>query len=429
MHDRAGERPGDAGHALDLGDDQATEVIDVVRLGAHDHVVGPGHVVGLSHAADLRDGECYLGCLPDLGLDENVSLHHVALHVRGCHRNATVGRAAISSESVSQEAVITVADIGEFGLIAAIRAVLPPDSSAVVGIGDDAAVLPVPDGQVVASTDLLVEARHFRRDWSAPADIGVKAAAQSLADIAAMGAVPTALLFGLAIPGEVAVSWVVGVTSGMVTECRRGGAVIAGGDVTSADMVMLAITALGQMNGRRPVTRAGAKAGDIVAISAPVGRSAAGLALLQAAGPDGLGELAGLVDAHRRPQPDYQAGPQAAVSGATAMIDVSDGLVADLGHVADESGVCLRLRTQRLAGTSELAAAAVRLGTDWREWALAGGEDHALAATFPSRQNVPDTWTVIGDVAAGHGILIDGQRWDGPAGWDHFRTPGVNRSG
>jgi thiamine-monophosphate kinase len=329
---------------------------------------------------------------------------------------------------VSQEAVITVADIGEFGLIAAIRAVLPPDPSAVVGVGDDAAVLPVPDGRVVASTDLLVEGRHFRRDWSAPEDIGAKAAAQNLADIAAMGAVPTALLFGLAIPGQLAVSWVLAVTRGMVAECSRGGAAISGGDITSADTVMLAITALGHMNGQEPVTRAGARAGDVVAISGQVGRSAAGLALLQATEcrttvPAELAGLGGLLDAHRRPQPDYQAGPQAAAAGATAMIDVSDGLVADLGHVAGASGVCLRLRTEHLAGTGELLAAAGKLGSDWREWALAGGEDHALAATFPALGNVPDTWTVIGDVVTGSGILVDGGRWDRPAGWDHFRKP------
>jgi thiamine-monophosphate kinase len=330
---------------------------------------------------------------------------------------------------VSQEAVITVADIGEFGLIAAIRAVLPPDPSAVVGVGDDAAVLPVPDGRVVASTDLLVEGRHFRLDWSAPEDIGAKAAAQNLADIAAMGAVPTSLLFGLATPGDVAVSWVLAVTTGMVAECSRGGAAISGGDITSADTIMLAITALGHMNGLEPVTRAGARAGDVVAVSGQVGRSAAGLALLQAASlaqpasPAELAALGGLLDAHRRPQPDYQAGPQAAAAAATAMIDVSDGLVADLGHVAAASGVCLRLHTQPLAGTGELFAAAGQLGADWREWALAGGEDHVFAATFPSLANVPDTWTVIGDVVTGNGILVDGSGWDRPAGWDHFRKP------
>jgi thiamine-monophosphate kinase len=317
---------------------------------------------------------------------------------------------------------MTVADLGEFGLIAAIQAVLPPDPAAIVGVGDDAAVLPVPGGRVVASTDLLVEGRHFRREWSGPQDIGAKAAAQNLADIAAMGAVPTALLFGLAIPGDVTVAWVVEVTRGMVAECSRAGAVIAGGDITGADAIMLAITALGHLAGGEPVTRGGARAGDVLAISGPVGRSAAGLALLQAGATD---DPAGLVEAHRRPQPDYRAGPRAATAGATAMIDISDGLVADLGHIAAASGVGLELRTTSLPGAGDLSAAAARLGADWREWALAGGEDHALAATFPTNADVPATWTVIGAAGRGRGVLVDDQVWNGVAGWDHFRRPGL----
>jgi thiamine-monophosphate kinase len=322
----------------------------------------------------------------------------------------------IGSDSVSQEVTITVADCGEFGLIAAIRAVLPPDPTAVVGVGDDAAVLAVPGGQVVASTDLLVEGRHFRRDWSAALDVGVKAAAQNLADIAAMGAVPIAVLFGLAVPGDVPVAWVVDVARGMAAECSRAGAAVTGGDVTSADAIMLAITALGHLNGRQPVTRAGARSGEVIAVSGPVGWSAAGLALLSA----GVAEPAELVAAHRRPQPDYQAGPAAAAAGATAMIDISDGLIADLGHVAAASGVCINLRTASLAGTGALQAAAAKLGADWLEWALAGGEDHALAASFPAEAAVPETWTLIGDVREGSGILVDGARWAGVAGWDHF---------
>ncbi len=177
---------------------------------------------------------------------------------------------------------MTVADLGEFGLIAAIRAELPPDRPGILGAGDDGAVLPMPDGRVVASTDLLVEGRHFRLDWSSAADIGVKAAAQNLADIAAMGAEPVALLLGLAVPGELAATWVMDLIRGMVAECERAGAVLAGGDVTSAPDIMLAITALGTLAGRDPVTRAGARPGDVIALSGRPGRSAAGLALLQA---------------------------------------------------------------------------------------------------------------------------------------------------
>jgi thiamine-monophosphate kinase len=334
----------------------------------------------------------------------------------------------ISSESIIQEDVITVADLGEFGLIAAIRAVLPPDPPGVLGAGDDGAVLQAPDGRVVASTDLLIEGRHFRRDWSAATDIGVKAAAQNMADIAAMGAVPTALLFGLAVPGEVAAAWVVAVAEGMAAECGRAGAMIAGGDVTSSDCVMLAITALGSLAGRDPVTRAGARPGEVLAISGPVGLSAAGLSLLQA-GLDALPaafepELLGLVAAHQRPQPDYAAGPAAAAAGATSMIDISDGLVADLGHVADASGVRLDVQSASLPGTRALMSAAARLGTDWREWALGGGEDHALAATFPEEATLPQGWTVIGSVRRGAGILVDAKPWSGVAGWDHFPSTG-----
>jgi len=316
--------------------------------------------------------------------------------------------------------------VGEFGLIAAIRAVLPPDPPGLLGIGDDGAVLPAPDGRVVASTDLLIEGRHFRRDWSAATDIGVKAAAQNMADIAAMGAAPTALLFGLAVPAEIAVSWVVAVAEGLAAECARGGAMIAGGDVTSSDSVMLAITALGNLAGRDPVTRAGARPGDVVAISGPVGRSAAGLAVLRAGLPSAAEpDLLRLVVAHQRPQPDYTAGPAAAMAGATSMIDISDGLLADLGHIAEASGVGLDIESASLPGTRALEPAAVRLGTDWREWALAGGEDHALAATFPEVATLPQGWTVIGSARLGTGILVDSKPWSGDAGWDHFRSAGA----
>ena len=424
VHDRARERPGDARYALDLGDDEAAKVIHVLRLGPYDDVVGPSDVVGLGDAADLRDSDSHVGSLPDLGLDENVRLHHVALHSRGCHGNATVGTRAEKQRVGVPEVIITVADLGEFGLIAAIQEVLPLNPAAIVGVGDDAAVLAAPDGRVVASTDLLVEGRHFRRDWSPPQDIGAKAAAQNLADIAAMGAMPTALLFGLAIPGHIEVAWVLDVTRGMAAECGRAGAAIVGGDITSAEAVMFGITALGQLAGRAPVTRSGARPGDVLAISGPVGRSAAGLALLQAGMTDGSPAVSGLAAAHRRPQPDYEAGPQAAAAGATAMIDVSDGLVADLGHIAIASGVTLAVDTRRLPGASDLLAAAALLDADWHEWALTGGEDHALAATFRALSDVPARWTVIGSAGRGGEVLVNGRTWNGVAGWDHFPTPG-----
>ena len=139
---------------------------------------------------------------------------------------------------------MSISDLGEFGLIEAIAAALPRSDRTVVGIGDDAAVLTAPDARVVATTDLLVEGRHFRRDWSSATDIGAKAAAQNLADVAAMGAVPVALLVGFAAPGDLAVSWARDLVAGLAAECARAGATVAGGDVSGAGSVVLAVTAL-----------------------------------------------------------------------------------------------------------------------------------------------------------------------------------------
>jgi len=326
-----------------------------------------------------------------------------------------------------------VAALGEFGLIAALSGWLPrispADPRTLVGIGDDAAVLAAPDGRVVASTDFLLEGRHFRRDWSSAHDIGAKAAARSLIDVAAMGAVPTGLLVALAAPADLPVTWARDLTEGLAAECARAGAVVVGGDTARAASVLLATTVLGDLAGRAPVLRSGAAPGDLVAVTGPLGHAAAGLALLQA----GLAGDGPLIAAHRRPEPPYDAGPQAAGLGATAMIDISDGLLADLGHVASASGVLIDLSSDRLSPGDDLQAAASsffsRTGrgsptphTQALTWVLSGGEDHALAATFKPDVALPPRWTVIGEVRTGHGVLVDGQDWAGSAGWDHFRA-------
>jgi thiamine-monophosphate kinase len=293
-------------------------------------------------------------------------------------------------------------------------------------------VLRAPDARVVATMDVLVEGRHFRRDWSAAFDIGCTAAARNMADIAAMGARPTALLVGLATPGDLPVEWARELTRGLAAESARAGASVAGGDISSAETIMIAVTALGDLQGRAPVTRGGAGPGDLVAVTGRLGRSAAGLALLTAglaglAGPAELtwpAELAGPVAAYQRPEPPYAAGPEAAVLGATAMIDISDGLVQDLGHVADASGTGIDIMTRLLPGDPQLRAAAAALGgADWLSWMLTGGEDHALAATFPPGTRLPGHWSVIGSVhgQAAPAVRVDGRRPTGPGGWDHFR--------
>jgi thiamine-monophosphate kinase len=313
---------------------------------------------------------------------------------------------------------ISVADLGEFGLIAAIQAILPAGGAGPVGIGDDAAVVNAPDRRVVATTDMLVEGRHFRRDWSSAFDVGAKAAAQNLSDVAAMGASPTALLIGFATPGDLPVAWAEDLVRGIAEECGRAGAFVVGGDVSSADSIVIAITALGDLGGRDPVTRAGARAGDLLAVAGRLGRSAGGLALLEAGAP--AEEFAGVVASHQRPRPPYAAGPQAATLGATSMIDISDGLVSDLQHVASASGAAIDIETARLPGDPELRSAGAALGADWLRWMLAGGEDHALAATFPAETRLPAEWSVIGTVRPGRGVTVDSGTAEDLAGWRHF---------
>jgi thiamine-monophosphate kinase len=316
---------------------------------------------------------------------------------------------------------------------------MPAGSLTSVGIGDDAAVVGAPSGSVVAAVDLLLEGRHFRLDWSSAYDIGVKAAARSLADIAAMGAVNTALLVALAAPGTLPATWPVDLADGLAAEASRAGAGIVGGDTARADSVVLSVTALGDLAGRRPVLRSGARPGDVIAVTGPLGRSAAGLALLSAgvAAEGAPAALAGLVAAHLRPSPPYPAGPEAALLGATAMIDVSDGLIADLGHVAAASGVALDIDSSSLVTGGPLGEAAVALegkssdsyGTDRGsspsaialEWVLTGGEDHSLVATFPPSAVLPSRWRVIGAARAGAGVTVNGAPHAGPGGWQHFR--------
>lgn len=315
----------------------------------------------------------------------------------------------------------TLGALGEFGLIAAVSARLPQGSQVLLGPGDDAAVLAVPDRRVIASTDLLVEGRHFRRQWSTGYDVGRKAAAANLVDIAAMGARPTALLVGLGAPATLPVRWALDFADGLRDECEPVGASVIGGDVVGAEVVTVAVTALGDLAGREPVTRSGARPEDVVALAGRVGWSAAGLALLTLPPGDDLGEIAEspLIRAHLQPAPPYQAGPAAAEHGATAMIDVSDGLIQDLGHIAAASGVAIDVDPAALELTPLLAAAA-RCGVDPYGWVLAGGEDHALAATFPAAAGLPLGWRRIGRVLAGTGVTVAGLPYHGAGGWAHF---------
>jgi thiamine-monophosphate kinase len=258
-----------------------------------------------------------------------------------------------------------------------------------------------------------------------------------------MGAVPTALLVALAAPPGLPVRWARELAEGLAAECARTGASVIGGDTAQADRVLLAVTGLGDLEGRAPVLRSGASPGDLVAVAGPLGHAAAGLALLQA-GLTGDPPAAALIAAQLRPAPPYDAGPEAATLGATAMIDVSDGLLADLGHIARASHVLIDLDSEALRPGDRLqhAARAVAASAppnpgdrtshasrpappDALTWVLTGGEDHSFVAAFPGGTRLPSRWTVIGTVRepggdAGAGVVLDGQPRAGLPGWDHF---------
>lgn len=327
---------------------------------------------------------------------------------------------------------ITVSDAGEFGLIARVVARLSagasPVGGVVVGPGDDAAVVTAPDGRVVVTTDLVVEGRHFRREWSSANDVGRRAAARSLADVAAMGARPTAIVVGLAAPPDLPLDWADGLADGLRDECSAAGAAVVGGDVSGDDHVTLAVTALGDLAGRAPVRRGGARPGDVVVVAGRLGYAAAGLALLRA----DRGDHA-LAAAHRRPQVVYVAARRLADAGATAMIDVSDGLVADLGHVASASGVGIELATDDLPLPADLVDAALILGVDPLAWIAGGGDDHAFAATMPGDAALravtlladlpePVPFAQVGRVVAGAGVTFVDAPPPGIGGHDHFRN-------
>jgi thiamine-monophosphate kinase len=314
----------------------------------------------------------------------------------------------------------TVGELGEFGLIRELTSRLTTTAAVTLGPGDDAAVVVTPDRRVVASTDVLLEGNHFRRDWSTAYDVGRKAAAQNLADIAAMGAVPTALLLGLVVPPELSATWPVELMDGLRDECQVAGAAVVGGDVVRGGTITVAITALGNLGNRAPVTRSGARPGDKVAVTGWLGWSAAGFAVLSR----GFRSPRAFVEAHRRPEPPYHAGPAAADLGATAMTDVSDGLIADLGHVATASGVVVDLRTGDLDVPAQMRDIGQAVGVDPLRWVLTGGEDHAIVATFPAATKLPARWRVVGEVRHAHGgtprVTVNGAPWDEAGGWEHF---------
>jgi thiamine-monophosphate kinase len=316
----------------------------------------------------------------------------------------------------TDEPAETLAGAGEFAVIDRLVAGREQPDTVVLGPGDDAAVVFARDGTTVVSTDMLVEGSHFRLDWSSPHDIGRKAIAQNAADIEAMGATATAFVVAFGAPGDTPTGRALELADGMWHEARLLGAGIVGGDLVTAPQWVISVTALGDLARREAVRLGGARAGDTVAVVGDVGLSAAGHALLL----NGVHTFEALCRRHLVPEPPYGQGRVAADAGATSMTDVSDGLVADLGHIARASGVGIDLSRNALGADHDaLASAATALEMDSWIWVLAGGEDHALVATFPGPP--PVGWRVIGQVVDGPPkVLIDGEQWHGDAGWQSF---------
>lgn len=314
---------------------------------------------------------------------------------------------------------VTVGELSESEVLRRIAAHTGRASATVVGPGDDAAVIAAASGSVVATTDTLVHGPDFRLAWSGGFDLGWKAAAVNLADVAAMGARPTALLVALAMPTHTRIGFVEQLADGLREACEAlaPGCAVVGGDLTVSDTLTIAVTALGDLEGRRPVLRSGARAGDVVAIAGELGAAGRGLAILFDRFRDAAGDPvpvatsalrageAALLEAQLRPAPPIGLGPVAAMAGATAMMDVSDGLALDARRLADASGVAIDLERDAL-GSDPVAA-------------LEGGEDHALLATFAGT-HLPPGFRPIGRVREGAGVTIDGVAYDRRGGWDPY---------
>jgi thiamine-monophosphate kinase len=327
--------------------------------------------------------------------------------------------------------------MGEFELLARIRERLPAPSSRIrLGSGDDAAVT-VPGGATATSVDALVDGVHFRRDLATPAQIGHKALATALSDLAAMGAEPGETYVALGVPPDFGENECLELLDGMLALAAATGTDLAGGDLTRARELFLAITVVG--HGADPdalLERAGAQPGDALVLSGEIGAAAAGLDLLT--DPDlaeqiGSSEAEMLLSRQLEPTPRLAGGRALAEAGATAMIDLSDGLGGDAGHIAECSGVGLRIRCEALPIAPSVIALANATGRDPYVLAAGGGEDYELLASIPparvatAQRSVHEAekgigLTVIGEVLAGSGVEIrlpDG-RCLAPVGFDQL---------
>lgn len=334
----------------------------------------------------------------------------------------------------------TIASLGENASLKRTISRLNKGDHELVGPGDDAAVIKATDGRYVVTTDTMVEGHDFKLEWSSGFDLGWKAVASNIADVAAMGAVPTALVVALVAPASTPVKWLEDFADGLREACQTlaPGCAVVGGDLAAGAQIVIAVTAHGDLENREPVLRSGAQVGDSVAVAGTLGKAASGLQLLFSGNTDAAKSYDEIVAVQLRPQPPVALGKEAALAGVTAMLDLSDGLAKDAARIAAASEVSIQIDPSQLIGFEAVLegpaqALAINPGTQTaeeltRNWVLGGGEDHSLLATFPAGATIPRGFKVIGkvvqqDQAAVHlGVTplsaasIDALGWDSVTG-------------
>jgi thiamine-monophosphate kinase len=319
----------------------------------------------------------------------------------------------------------TIAEFGENASLARTIARLNLATAALVGPGDDSAVVAAPDARFTVTTDTMVEGHDFKLDWSSAYDLGFKAIASNVADVAAMGAKPTSLVVALICRPSTEIEWLESFADGLRDGCLALApeAAVVGGDLTIAETTVIAVTAHGDLEGREPVLRSGARVGDVVAVAGTLGKAAAGLALLQSGNADAISAYDELVNFQRRPQPPIASGVLAAKFDATSMLDLSDGLSRDAARIAKASGVTVSLNRRDLQGYEAMLEEAARaIGANAFDWVLDGGEDHSLLATFAAGSTIPREFKPIGEIIArsNHDVLLD-MAPVAEGGWDSVR--------
>jgi thiamine-monophosphate kinase len=314
----------------------------------------------------------------------------------------------------------TVEELGENESLRRTVARLGSSEHAIVGSGDDSAVVATTDNRFTVTTDTMIEGQDFRLEWSSFYDLGFKAVATNLSDVAAMGATPTSLVVAIAVAKTTLISDLEAFADGLSAACTElaPGCGVVGGDLASADQLFISVTAHGALQGREPVLRSGARVGDIVAVAGTLGRAAAGLALLESNIPNVAKAYDDWVSVQLRPRPPISAGVAAAEAGATSMLDISDGLAKDAARIARASSVSIRLNRRDLDGfIATVEEPAMALNADAASWVLFGGEDHGLLATFAPDAKLPRAFKPIGRVADGEGVWLDDQLLP-EGGWD-----------